>query len=463
MDLAKRLDQVTVIGAGGKMGSGIALLLALEMTRRRLAAKAPDAAFRLNLIDTHPEALRGLFDYVRTQSVKSAEKMITQLRPLFAERADIVENGEVINEFVTEVTRSISLSTDLASARNSHLVFEAIVENEDIKVGVYKRLRELCSPDAFFLTNTSSIPIHVLDEKADLGGRILGYHFYNPPPVQKLVEVITTKATRKDLVDVANELGKVLRKTLIPANDVAGFIGNGHFTRDGLHGLEEVERLHKDGLSFVESVYLINKVSQDLLVRPMGIFQLIDYVGVDVFKCILDVISGYLPGAPLRSPLIDAMIAKGVKGGQFASGAQKDGFLRYDKSGVAGIYDLESGKYMDLDRSQSGWCAKVDARLGALPAGWMPWKKWIGQPKRETSLMAYLDSFWQLDSAGARMARSYLLRSAEIAEGLVKDGVANNIDDVNGVLLNGFYHAYGPVNEVTRKRLAESVSGKVTP
>jgi len=76
----------------------------------------------------------------------------------------------------------------------------------------------------------------------------------------------------------------------------------------------------------------------------MGIFQLIDYVGVDVFKCILEVMSGYLPNAGLHSDVIQTLVAKGVKGGQFANGAQKDGILRYDKSGLAGVYDLDGGR-----------------------------------------------------------------------------------------------------------------------
>jgi len=61
------------------------------------------------------------------------------------------------------------------------MVFEAIIENEDIKLGIYRKLKELCPPHTFFFTNTSSIPIRVLDGEADLGGRIIGFHFYNPP------------------------------------------------------------------------------------------------------------------------------------------------------------------------------------------------------------------------------------------------------------------------------------------
>ena len=81
----------------------------------------------------------------------------------------------------------------------------------------------------------------------------------------------------------------------MPSNDVAGFIGNGHFMRDALHGVAEVERLAAE-CGFVEAVYMVNRVSQDFLVRPMGIFQLIDYVGLDVCQCILGVMNDRLAG-----------------------------------------------------------------------------------------------------------------------------------------------------------------------
>jgi 3-hydroxyacyl-CoA dehydrogenase len=465
MDLAKRFEQVTVMGAAGKMGSGISLLLAVEMTKRRLAAKAAPSQFRLNLVDMADEPLRELGEYVRTQSQKAAEKAISQLRGLYAERPDMVENAEIIDGFVLDVMRTVHFSTDLQCAKSSHMVFEAIVENEDIKQGVYKRLKTICSPETFFLTNTSSIPISVLDEGAQLDGRIVGYHFYNPPPVQKLVELITSPRTRADLVEQAQQLGKVLRKTLIGANDVAGFIGNGHFMRDGLYAIAEVQRLQREGFTQLEAIYAMNRVSQDFMVRPMGIFQLIDYVGIDVFQLILKVMSRYLPNAGLHSGLIDSYVGKNVKGGQYASGAQKDGFLKYEKGAVVGVYDLQAGAYVNLDRTPSGWCPKVDTQLGPLPAGCLPWKKWIGQPNREATLLPFLDGLWHIDTLGAKLAQAYLLRSADISQKLVADGVAKSVDDVNGVLLNGFYHAYGPVNEVTRKHLADSqpsASGKVS-
>lgn len=463
MDLSRRFEHVTVLGAAGKMGSGISLLLAVEMAKRKLAAGPDSPSFRLNLVDSNEEALLGLTAYIRAQAIKAAEKAIVPIRRLYANRGDLVENGEIIEEFAADVGRRLNPTTDITCARASHMVFEAIVENEDIKLGVYRKLKELCQPHTFFFTNTSSIPIRVLDGQADLGGRIIGYHFYNPPAVQKLVELITSPGTRPDLVEKSRELGKVLKKTLIGSNDIAGFIGNGHFTRDGLHGIAEVERLQADGMSFVEAVYMVNRVSQDFLVRPMGIFQLIDYVGIDVFKCILEVITRFLPKAELHSTLINDLVAKGVRGGQYSNGSQKDGFLKYEKGAPVAVYDLSTGKYVDFDRSEAGWCTKLDSRMGTPPEGWMPWKKWVAQPNRDATLMPYLESLWGCESPGCKLARAYLVRSAQIADALVKDGVAATADDVNGVMLNGFYHAYGPINDVTRKHLgAASETRKVS-
>jgi 3-hydroxyacyl-CoA dehydrogenase len=433
------------------------------MAKRKLAAGANSASFRLNLVDSNEEALIGLTAYIRAQSIKAAEKAIVPLRRLYADRTDLVENGEIIQEFAADVERRINTTTDMNVARNSHMVFEAIVENEDVKLGVYRKLKEMCSAETFFFTNTSSIPIGVLDDQAELAGRIIGYHFYNPPAIQKLVELITSPRTRPDLVEQSRELGKVLKKILIPSNDIAGFIGNGHFTRDGLFGITELERLQAEGMTFVESVWAMNRVTQDFLVRPMGIFQLIDYVGIDVFKCILDVISRFLPGTELHSSLVNDLVARGVKGGQYSDGSQKDGFLKYNKGAIVGVYDTSVGQYEEVDRSEAGWCSRLDSRMGTPPAGWMPWKKWVAQPKRDATLMPYLDSLWGCESPACKLARSFLVSTARIADGLVRDGVAANADDVNGVMLNGFYHAYGPINEVTRKHLgAASETGKVS-
>ena len=118
--------------------------------------------------------------------------------------------------------------------------------------------------------------INELDKKANLKGRIIGFHFYNPPAIQKLVELIVAENTDADLVNFANLYAKNIGKIIVPSRDIAGFIGNGHFMRDALYAINEVEKLSQS-LSLPEAIFAINRVSQDFQIRPMGMFQLIDF------------------------------------------------------------------------------------------------------------------------------------------------------------------------------------------
>ncbi len=443
MELAERYRNVGVIGAAGKMGSGIALLLCQQMAQRSLSPGGKGTRFRLTCMDVSDEGLDGLRKYLASQLERGAEKMAIWLREAYADRSDLVENAEVIRAYIDDAAGLVRYTTELSALKNCHMVFEAIAENIDLKVKVYKQLKQLTGPEAYFLTNTSSIPIGLLDREVGLDGRIVGYHFYNPPAVQKLVELITSKDTRPDLVADAKQIAADLRKIVIPANDIAGFIGNGHFMRDGLHGIAEMERLSKEH-GFAGAVYLVNRVSQDWLVRPMGIFQLIDYVGVDVFQCILAVMNRFIEKEDLHSDLIDRLLQKGVRGGQNADGSQKDGFFKYDKGRMSAVYDFEKGAYQALDPA---WTAKVDAVLGPLPAGHEPWKSLSRDAAKGQKLSTYFAAMMKDGGFGSRLAQTYIRRSKAIGQQLVDMGVANRAEDVNGVLMNGFFHIYGPIND----------------
>jgi 3-hydroxyacyl-CoA dehydrogenase len=443
MDLAERYRNTGVLGAAGKMGSGIALLLAQEMGMRRLRPEGRGKPFRLTLMDVNDDALEGLKGYLRAQLQRFAEKNTVVVRRLYADRTDLVENAEVIQAFIDETLALARFTTDLHALAGCHMVCEAIAENIDLKVKIYTQLKAMCSPETWFFTNTSSIPIRLIDERAGLGGRIVGFHFYNPPAVQKLLELITAPDTRPELVAASKQIATDLGKKVIPANDIAGFIGNGHFIRDGLHGIAEMQALAKEH-GFAGAVYMVNRVSQDWLARPMGVFQLIDYVGVDVFQCILGVMNQFIDGEDLHSDLIDDLMKRGVRGGQNADGSQKDGFLRYVKGAPVAVYDLAKGEYRALD---AAWTAPLEAALGALPAGHQPWKALSRDGGKDAKLAAYFAALGHTDTLGARIALRQLKRSKEIGQQLVKMGVAARADDVNGVLLNGFYHLYGPVNE----------------
>jgi 3-hydroxyacyl-CoA dehydrogenase len=441
MTYTERLRNVSVLGAGGKMGSGIVLLTALEMFD--LSQKEGDRSqpFVLQAIDISPAALSGLMPYLQAQIQKVAEKNIVRLRQVYRECDDLIENSDIIARYIADVLNIVRPATVLEAAYGSTLIFEAIVEDMAVKTKVLSKINTSNPNSPWFFSNTSAIPIHELDKKAGLGGRILGFHFYNPPAVQKLVELISAKATLPELLDFAGSYAKNLRKTIVPANDFAGFIGNGHFMRDFLYASSEIDRLQTEA-TFAEAVYMINRVSQDFLLRPMGIFQLCDYVGLDVCQLILRVMDPYVAGENLHSPLLDELIAQGVRGGQFPDGSQKDGFFKYEKNRPTAIYDPKQKGYLPLANLQSG----SDDRLGPLPSAFQPWKAVIALGDKDTFLQAYFGQLRALNTRGAQLAKAYGLRCREIGLQLVSQGVANREGDVNAVLTTGFYHAYGPVN-----------------
>jgi len=367
MNYEDRLENVTVLGAAGKMGSGILLLTAVEMADLSLQPENKSRAFVLNAMDVSDAGLSGLMAYLEVQARKVAEKKTVLLRKLYEDRSDLIENGEIIEQYVFDVLKVVRPVTKIEVAYDSTLIFEAISENPDLKIKLLSQINENNPNSPWFFTNTSSVPINKLNNEAKLDGRIIGFHFYNPPAVQRLVELIAADNTLQDVVDFAHIYAKKLRKKIVPSNDFAGFIGNGHFMRDALHGISEVEALTNE-MSFPEAVYTINKVSQDYLIRPMGIFQLVDYVGVDVCQYIMQVMNPYLSDENLHSPLLDNMIELGIKGGQYSNGSQKDGFLKYEKGRPVGIFDPDKKEYVAINDIKEN----CDSKLGSMPQSSAP-------------------------------------------------------------------------------------------
>jgi len=442
MDYTERLTNVTVLGAAGKMGSGILLLLGMEMADLKLKPGGENRNFVLNAMDISSEALPGLMKYLRSQVLKAAEKKTVLLRQLYANRRDLIENSEVIEAYVNEVLELVRPVTRLEAAYDSHLIFEAVAENTELKTKIFKQIDANNPHHPWFFTNTSSIPIGGLNSDAKLEGRILGFHFYNPPAVQKLVEIITIPENTEEMVEFAEQLASNLRKIVVKSNDVAGFIGNGHFIRDALYGIAEAERLSKD-MPLHQAIYAINKIGQDYLMRPMGIFQLIDYVGVDVVRFIMMVMNPYMEEEDLHSDLLDQLYDKGIKGGQNADGSQKNGILQYEKGRAVGVYSLEKEDYIPF----SDFAAKTDEWLGLLPSVVMPWKNLVRSTNKNVVVETVFAAYKKCDDPGCKLALDYARRSREIGRQLLETHVATSSDDVNTVLMTGFFHAYGPINE----------------
>ena len=442
MNYEERLKHVSVLGAAGKMGSGIVLLTAIEMADLYLKSESKPGSYILYAIDVSPVSLSGLYGYLKNQVKKLAEKKIVQLRHFYRDNQDLIENSEIIDQYVDDVMNLVLFSTRIESAYDSGLIFEAIVEDPEVKTDIFRQILQNNKKDPWFLTNTSSVPISELDSGAGLKGKIIGFHFYNPPAVQKLVELITTRNTDSELIGFSQTYAKNLNKKVVPANDYAGFIGNGHFMRDLLFGIQQADKLSKE-ISFIESVYAVNRISQDFLIRPMGIFQLMDYVGVDVCQKILQVMKSRLKDDNLHSSLINKLIALGIKGGQNPDGSQKPGILLYEKGKPVAVYDPDKIDYVLIETFKS----VTDTKLGKLPPSHKPWKDVISDKQKDKFLRHYFKELKESDTMGSGLAREYHINSKNIGLNLVRNGIAGNSDNVNTVLLTGFFHAYGPIND----------------
>lgn len=441
-EYVQKLQEVSVIGAGGKMGAGIVLLISVELMELSLLPENRKLSFNLNAIDISNEALYGLRGYLKTQITKIAEKRIVSLRKVYNDSEHLIENSDIINQYVEDVMRFVNFSSSINSAYSSTVIFEAAVENIKIKKDIIKQVFSASKNTKWFLSNTSSIPICVLENEISDKGTIIGYHFYNPPVIQKLIELITTKETDVGLIKFAHQLAGKLNKHIIPSNDIAGFIGNGHFMRDLLYCLNKANSL-KSNLSFVESIWAINRITHDFLIRPMGIFQLMDYVGIDVCQKILHIMKEHLKDEGLKHEFIDQLLAIGVKGGQKPDGSQKNGMFKYQKNKPIGVYDINQKEYVNVDILT----VKVNQYLGEVPESHQKWKNVIKLKNRNGFLSAYFKELKEMNSQGSGLALKYLENSCNIGKQLVQSGVAANEKDLNDVLMMGFYHAYGPINE----------------
>jgi 3-hydroxyacyl-CoA dehydrogenase len=442
MDYVERLEHVTVLGAAGKMGSGILLLTAMEMLRQKMKPENNKRSFIIYAMDQSNQSLSGLMQYVHVQALKYAERNIVAVRKMYSLRNDLIDNEDIIKQYVQDLASLIRPGTRIEPSFDSRIVFEAVSEMPDLKVELLLTISRNSKLNPWFFSNTSAIPISWLDEEAGLNGRIMGVHFYNPPIVQNLLEVVKTPTTRPELSYFVADFIKNIGKTSVPAYDVVGFIGNGFLMRDISFAETLVDDLQKK-LPVAQAVYAVNKVSQDFLMRPMGVFQLADYIGIDVVQFIMSVMNSYTENETIQSPLINLMISRGIAGGQNPNGSQKDGFFAYTGSKITGIYDSGKKRYIDIAEVVS----PANTFLDKLPVGVMPWKQIVNHPEKDTILKSYFTNLKESKSEGGLLARKYLQSFREIGVNLVKNKVAFKYEDVNAVLTKGFHHAYGPVTD----------------
>lgn len=251
------IRKFTVVGAG-TMGHGIAELAAL-------------AGYEVWLNDVNDDILKNALERIKWSLNKLHEK------------------GQI--KGIDEVISRIRTTSNLAEAlKDTDFLIEAAFEDINVKREIFSKADELASKDAVLATNTSSLPITEIASSTKNPGRVLGIHFFNPPVLMPLVEVIRGKYTEDKVVEEAISVVKRMGKTPIVVNkDIPGFVVNRLLFR-----LFEVSCLLVEGgkatITDVDSTAIYE------LGFPMGVFILEDYTGIDI---------GYLVGK--------AMIQRGVK------------------------------------------------------------------------------------------------------------------------------------------------------
>ncbi|TET96757.1 MAG: 3-hydroxybutyryl-CoA dehydrogenase, partial [Candidatus Zixiibacteriota bacterium] len=202
----------------------------------------------------------------------------------------------------------INATTDLSVAKNAQLVIEAVTEDLDIKLVIFKKLEDLCPPDTIFASNTSSLPITQLAAATKRPDKFIGMHFMNPVPMMKLIEVVRGIATSDDTFTLVSDVSKKLGKTPVEVNDVPGFVVN----RILLPMINEAVYAHMEGVAKVEAIDEVMKLGA---AHPMGPLTLADFIGLDVCLAILEVMHEGLGDPKYRPcPLLRKMVHAGYLG-----------------------------------------------------------------------------------------------------------------------------------------------------
>ncbi|MFD8050424.1 3-hydroxybutyryl-CoA dehydrogenase [Streptomyces chartreusis] len=285
------MDPVTRLGVVGcgLMGSGIAEVAALHGLDVRIAETTPDAA----------EA---------------------GLRRLTASLDRGVQRGKLTEEQRDQALARLSVTHDLGEMADRQFVIEAVAENRDIKSDVLRALdKAVEDPQAILATNTSSIPIVDLAVTTERPGQVIGMHFFNPVPVQQLVELIPALTTSQETLQRTRDLAQLLGKQAIQAPDRSGFVVNALLVPYLLSAVRMVE----SGAARPED---IDQGMELGCAHPMGPLRLLDLIGLDTAQAVAESMYEEFK-EPLYAPpaLLRRMVAAGHLGRKSGRG-----FYPYD-------------------------------------------------------------------------------------------------------------------------------------
>jgi 3-hydroxybutyryl-CoA dehydrogenase len=291
----KNFSKAAVIGSG-MMGPGIAVSLSLGGVETTLLSRTPEGA---------------------TRAANKAMRLSIELAD-----AGLMPQGAAL----------ITGSTDFDTAvKDADLVIESGPENLQLKQELFARLDSLATPDAVLASNTSSLSITAIAERCEHPKRVMTTHFWNPPHLMRLVEIVKGERTSEEnVVAVRDLLTRCGKLPVVVRKDTPGQLGNRlqfallreaiHIVEQGIASVEEVDAVVKNGFGIRMPVY--------------GVFEHQDVVGLDTCKAVMDYVVGSLSSEPTTPSLIGQRLAEGrgfYEPGQLdhdAARGRRDAFVR---------------------------------------------------------------------------------------------------------------------------------------
>lgn len=269
-------QRVGVLGAG-QMGNGIAQVVASE-------------GIAVRLVDVSQAAL----DKAMATITSSCDRLIKKEQMTEAKKKDLLAK--------------ISTSTQMADFKDCDFVVEAIAENIDLKLKVFKDLDQICAPNAILCSNTSSISITKIAAATRRPEKVAGMHFMNPVPIMKLVEGIRGLQTSDDTFSQVAQLAQKLGKTFVEVKDMPGFAVN----RILMPMINEAVYTLHEGIASVEDIDQAMKLGTN---QPMGPLTLADFIGLDTCLAIMNVLHDGLGDTKYRPcPLLVKYVEAGWLG-----------------------------------------------------------------------------------------------------------------------------------------------------
>jgi|SRR5687767_8400085 len=283
------IRQISVIGSG-TMGRGIAYLAAVS-------------GYEAVLHDAEASALDGAKAAIESMLSKGVEKnKLTR-----SEADDALGRLHVVSDLEPAVS-------------GADLIIEAIPENFELKIELFSQADLFCPAETIIASNTSSISITRLASHVERRDRFVGMHFFNPPHVMKLIEIVRGDRTVDDTIDQVREVAETMGKTAIIVRDSPGFATS----RLGVAiGLEAIRMLEEN----VASAEDIDRAMELGYNHPMGPLRLTDLVGLDVRLGIAEYLASTL-GPRFEPPqLLRDLVAQGKLGKKTG-----EGFYKWDSA-----------------------------------------------------------------------------------------------------------------------------------